>query len=127
MPESAVVSAAGAGNVRRAKRRPRTGADAACHRTGRGSSRGKAAAQSGTHLSAAHTAAHATTTKAATHTATHVAAAATHTTTTSATTSASAACECPACGKRECCCENCYQGEFLAHDIPTFLAKSPCA
>jgi hypothetical protein len=55
---------------------------------------------------------------AAAESATHVAAAepAAHVTTTTAATSR----ECAARGKRECCCENCYKGEFLAHDIPTF-------
>ena len=108
MPEPAVVSAANTGNMCGAKRRPGLRADTARHMATTKSAADTAAAQ----VTAAEAAAHvATAHMAATHVAT------THVTTA---TSAVAGRECAAHRKRERCCENCYQGEFLAHDIPTF-------
>jgi hypothetical protein len=68
-----------------------------------------AAAEAAAHVTPAH--------MAATKATAHMTAAATHVTTA---TAAVAGRECAARRKRERCCENCCEDEFLAHDIPTF-------
>jgi hypothetical protein len=111
MSEPAVMAEV-PGNMRSAERRSRIGADAA-----HTSASEAAAAEAAAHVTATEAAAHVATTEAATHVAATAA---------TMSTTASAACECAARGKCECCCENCYNCDFLAHDIPTFGKQSPC-
>jgi hypothetical protein len=85
------------------------------------------AAEAAAHVAAAEAAAHVSAAEAAAHVA--AAEAATHVTATAATTvtaATTAACERAGGGERECCCENCYEGEFLAHEIIRQLRRSPC-
>jgi hypothetical protein len=71
-----------------------------------------ATAETATHVATAETDAHVTAAEASTHVAATHMAAATH-----VTASTSAARE--RAGGRQCegCCENCYEGDFLAHDV----------
>jgi hypothetical protein len=113
MSVPAVVSAAEAGHMSGAKRRPGLRADTACHMAATKS----AADVTGADVTAAEAATHMATTHVATTEATAHMTAATHVTTA---TAAVAGRECAARRKRERCCENCCEDEFLAHDIPTF-------
>jgi hypothetical protein len=123
MPVPAVADAAEAGHMSGAKRRPGLRGEPACHMAATKSAADVTgadvtAAEAATHMATAEAAAHMATTHVATTEATaHMAAAATHVTTA---TAAVAGRECAARRKRERCCENCCEDEFLAHDIPTF-------
>jgi hypothetical protein len=122
MSVPAVVSAAEAGHMSGAKRRPGLRADTACHMAATKSAADVTgadvtAAEAATHMATAEAAAHMATTHVATTEATAHMTAATHVTTA---TAAVAGRECAARRKRERCCENCCEDEFLAHDIPTF-------